>query len=111
MFDAYQNLVTALKASGIPFAEDAWEDAWKLHEDYGTILLDDADVLYANDRAAEQANIGTVDFFTRSDNRAKVARIQAILDSFDDVGWEPGARQYEPKTGMTHYEWIFWVME
>lgn len=104
----YEQLGAALRRTGYPFAEGAWVDAEAQQRDYGVYALDGRDDLMADDKHAERMLEGTVDFFAwHSNGIAQAARIEAVLDSAG-IPWRVGlAGEYEPDTGLTHWEWIF----
>ena len=103
----YNNLVKALKNTGIPFAEDAWEDAGTLRGDYGVYALDGADDLTADDDHAERMAEGTIDLFVQRDpGHRKAATIENALRA-SGVYWSRYDRDYERETGYTHFVWEF----
>lgn len=103
----YNDLVTALTGTGIPFAEGAWRNAEDLREDYGVYAIDGADDLGADNSHAERLWEGTVDLFCRnSPGYTQCAVVEAALNAAG-CWWRLNSRQYENETGLTHWEWVF----
>lgn len=104
----YETMAAALKATGLPFAEDGWDE--KPAPPYGVYAIDNgAAALWAGDRRREHASQGTVDLFTPV-GRGRVRR-SVIEDALDEAGvsyWF-NSQQYERDTRLMHYEWIFEV--
>lgn len=102
----FDQLLTALEETGIPFAQYAWDSPPE--SDYGVISLDGGpSVIWADDHMTEQALEGTVDLFTRSADREQMERIQSILNALPGVAWRFSSLQYENDTRLLHWEWIF----
>ena len=102
----YDNLVIALKASGIPFAEYAWDIRPKVN--YGVVAIDGAGRHAAADNHVEhQAVEGTVDLFTYTNDRQDVDTIQQVLNDFDGLTWYLESVQYESDPRLIHWEWVF----
>lgn len=103
----FEQLGNALKRTGIPFTEGAWNNAEKLKSDYGVYALDGMETLKGDCLTAERIVEGTVDLFTRLDNGARQGRL--IEDAMDGIGvaWRMNSIQYEDDTGLTHREWVF----
>jgi len=97
-------IVTALTATGYEFAHYGWSKAQT--GDYGVYAEDGANDLEANDKHAEKAIVGTVDYFTRNDTGAPKAVIEAALDA-SGAAWSLNSIQFEEDTGFIHYEWVF----
>lgn len=97
----------ALNSTGLPFAHFAWsKNASELSRDHGVWAEDSENTLFANGKHAERAIQGTIDYFTRSDDGAAMATIEAALDSIN-IAWYLNSIQFEDDTGFLHYEWIF----
>ena len=104
----FEALVEELTATGIPFAEGAWQDAHKLRQDYGVYALDDAHDLMADDRHGERLVEGTIDLFTlHSRGTEKAAQIEGALESVGVIWRLNAGPMYENGTGYTHWEWVF----
>lgn len=102
----YDELVNALKLTGIPFAEYAWDT--RPDGAFGVIAIDgEADSLQADDHMVNQAPQGTVDLFTPDSDRDQMALIQETLNSFDGCAWYLNSVQYEDETRLLHWEWVF----
>lgn len=103
MFD---DLVTALKATGIPFAEYAWDQRPKVN--YGTVAIDGAgESLAADNRIENQPIEGTIDLYTYDNDREGVELIQGVLNDMEGCAWYLESVQYENDSRMIHWEWIF----
>lgn len=100
-----EQLKTALDATALPFAFAAWSKAPK--GDYGVYTPDGANDLEADDRHAEKAITGTVDYFTRSDGGTVKATVEAALETVEGLAWKLNSVQYERDTGYLHLEWAF----
>lgn len=102
----FNELVTALKATGIPFAEYAWDVRPKVN--YGTIAIDGAGQhSHADNHTIDQAIEGTVDLFTYDNDRSVIDLVQNVLDTFDGCAWYLESVQYESDTRLIHWEWVF----
>lgn len=99
-------LKTALTTTGYSFAFAAWSKAPS--GDYGVYFCDGQDQFAADElSAAEIAERGYVDYFTRDASTAPKTAIEAALKT---VGckWWLNSIQFEKETGYIHYEWI-WI--
>lgn len=106
----YDDLITALTASNIPFAEFGWDR--RPSGAYGVYQLDqELDTLNGDDLKQERAIEGSVDFFTPVKDAVSVAAIEAALDSVCEASWTLNGTFYENETHLFHYEWIFRIME
>ena len=105
----YDELVLRLKDTGIPFAEDGWDE--KPAPPYGVYAVDGgAATLWAGDQLAERAHQGTVDLFTRGWGRDVKAKVERAL-RLSGVSWRFNSQQYEADTRLMHVEWVFDVAE
>lgn len=101
------DLKNALNATGLPFAHFAWSKGSKvLSQDHGVWAEDSENSLWADNRHAERALQGTVDWYTRKDDGVAAALIEAALDAAG-AAWYLNAILYEEDTGFLHYEWVF----
>ena len=107
----YEDLIAALKSTGIPFAEGGWQDANKLKEDYGVYAIDGRRDLLADNAHEPKVLEGTIDLFAlHSKGMDKVSMIEWALDSVG-AAWRLNAGPiYESGTGYTHWEWVFNVL-
>lgn len=106
----YSEVVAALAATGIPFAEDAWRNAGAMRTDYGVYAIDSAEDLVSDGVHTERFLEGTVDLFTRGSGAAEGALVETALNGAA-ASWRFSSRQYEQETGYTHREWIFRCLE
>lgn len=102
----YEKLLRALKGTGIPFAEVAWDQ--RPARDYGVIAIDGAgDSLGADMEIVCQAIEGSIDLYTYGNDRTHVATIQGVLNGMDGCAWYLNSIQYEQENRIIHWEWIF----
>lgn len=101
------DLKAALDATGYSFAHFGWSKA--PDGDYGVYAEDSSNDLHADNRHAEHAVQGTVDYFTRDDSGAAKIVIEAALESIP-CAYYLNSTQFEEDTGFIHYEWVFEVM-
>ena len=94
----------ALDATGLPFAAFGWSKAPE--GDYGVFAPDGANDFEANDKHAERATEGTVDWFTRKYPAADVAAIEGALEAAKGVSWYLNSVQFESDSGYIHFEWV-----
>ena len=107
----FDDLISALNATGIPFAEGEWLEADKLRQDYGVYALDGRRDMLADDKHSEKMSEGTVDLFCRSSRgNDKADLIEAAMDSIGCPWRLEYGPHYEEETGYTHYEWVFDVL-
>lgn len=103
----FDELVFELTASGIPFAEDGWDE--KPMPPYGVYAIDgSASTVWAGDQLVERAYQGTVDLFTKGRGRAAKAKVERALRA-SGVAWRFNSQQYEEGTRLMHFEWVFEV--
>ena len=108
MPEDYKALVTALKASKIPFAEYDWKK--RPTGDYGTVQLDyEADADHGDNRKVARAWGGSVDLFMHGRDEVKINWVEEILESICESCWTLESVQHERETGLMHYEWRFEV--
>lgn len=102
----YNELITALRQLRIPLAEYAWDV--RPDTDYLVIGIDtEANSLQADSHKVNQAPQGTVDLFTKSNDRDLMQRVQNVLNTFDGCAWYLNSVQYEDDTRLLHWEWVF----
>ena len=107
MFD---ELLTALQATQIPFAAYAWAVA--PDATYGVLSLDGgAGTLAGDNTIAYQAVSGSVDLYTKSTSTADAKTVQGVLNDFEGCAWRLNSVQYEDETGFIHFEWIIELRE
>ena len=104
----WETLLTALRATGIPFAEQAWVGAGN---EYGILRLRGAgESVWADGEQQAQASAAAVHLFTRSAGLTQAAEIQQVLRNTNGLSWRQTDIQYEDNTKLTHYTWeVEWV--
>lgn len=108
----FDDLISALNATGIPFAEGEWLEADDLREDYGVYALDGRRDMISDGKHSEKMPEGTVDLFCRSSRGDdKAALIEAAMDSIGCPWRLNYGPHYEKETGYTHREWVFNVLQ
>ena len=106
----YEDLVTALEETGIPFAEYGWKTAPE--GNYGVISLEfEADSLEGSDGKRIRSFEGSVDlYFRQIACRADLmAKVENALESVCAASWRMNSFQHESNTGYFHAEWVFQV--
>ena len=106
----YAALVSALKATGIPFAEYGWKP--RPEGAYGVVSLDfEAGRLNGDGAKCDRSWEASVDLFFEmlSDRDAMVPEIETVLTEICGNGWEQNSFQPETETGLFHIEWVCWV--
>ena len=111
MPENYLALETAIKAIGIPCAENDWNTRPK--GDYITYGLEfEADADYADNRKVSRAWAGSIDFYSSQKRGGNVpAQIEAILTEHCDGCWAletPG--KWDREINMFRFEWSFEVL-
>lgn len=102
----YADLIEALRQTGLPIAEFAWDV--RPDTDYLVIDIDsEANSLEADGQKVNQAPQGTVDLYTKSNDRAVMLSVQNVLNAFDGCAWYLNSVQYEEDTRLLHWEWVF----
>lgn len=102
----YAELIEALRQTGLPIAEFAWDV--RPDTDYLVIDIDsEANSLEADGQKVNQAPQGTVDLYTKSNDRAVMLSVQNVLNAFDGCAWYLNSVQYEEDTRLLHWEWVF----
>ena len=103
MFDA---LVQALRATDIPLAEYAWDA--RPDGNYLVVGIDgESASLQADGHKVNQAPQGTVDLYSKTNDREQMQAVQTILNNFDGCAWYLNSVQYEDDTRLLHWEWVF----
>lgn len=97
-------LVTALEATGLPFAHYGWSKAPK--GDYGVYAEWGENTLYAGNRHGERVTQGSVHYFTRDSSGSFKDMIEAALD-IAGAAWYLDTIQFEEDTGYIHLEWAW----
>ena len=97
----YEALVSALQATGIPFAEYGWKT--RPEGAYGVVSLD---------YEAGSCD-ASVDLFYSllSDRNAMVPEIESVLEEICGGSWELNSIQHETGTGLFHIEWTCQVTD
>lgn len=91
----------------LQFAHFGWNSAPS--GDYGVYSESDNEYFDSNNRHAETKVIGSVHYFTRSDNEKAKKVIEDYFRSLQDTNlfaWYLNTIQYEEDTNFIHYEWI-----
>lgn len=102
----FDDLVDALKKTGIPFEKYGWRERPK--GDYGQIALDGtADAVFADGQLSDRAVEGTIDLFTSRESRDKARLVESVLNQMDGVAWYLESNRYERGTQLLHREWVF----
>lgn len=102
----YETLIERLQALEIPLAEYAWDV--RPDGDYLVIGIDQEGAsLEADGQKVNQAPQGTVDLFSKSNDRETMQAVQAVLDALDGCAWYLNSVQYEDDTRLLHWEWVF----
>ena len=100
----YDELLQALKLTGIPTAEGDWDRAPQ-EGSYMVLRLDyEASALWADNHQRQQALEGSVHLFLRSGDKYDFRQIQGIFDAME-ISWRLAATLYEPRNHTVHYEW------
>lgn len=110
MPEEYTALVTALKGTGIPFAEYGWETAPR--GSYGVVSLEfEPDALTGDDRKKERAYEGSIDIFCRrlDERSGLITLVENVLEENVGASWRLNSMQHESGTGYFHFEWVFQV--
>jgi len=103
----WTELLTALRGTGIPFAEQEWRNAGKLNGDYGILRLrGEGDTVWADGHRQAGAMVAAVHLFTRSVGMAQAEAIRAVLDSFEGLSYRLEDTLFEDDTHLTHRVWI-----
>ena len=97
-------LLTALAATKIPFAEYAWDQ--RPDPPYGVVSLEGSDDTVAGDgRIIHQSLRGSIDLFVAG---SSLDAMQAVQDAINGiVAWRLNSIQLEEDTRLVHYEWIY----
>ncbi len=104
MFD---ELLDAINATGIPWAEDQWFPR-PPNDDYIVVSLEgDGATLDGDDLHQERAATGTVDLYLHTPNRAKEALVEAALTTICEGAWQMNSRQRETNPHLIHVEYVF----
>lgn len=107
---AYETLVSELKETGIPFAENAWNTRPKA-DHYGVVALEfEAGAMNGDNRKMDRAIEGSVDLFSKAKNGGGYpAQIEEILDETCEGAWKLNHHGWESDTGLFHWEWAYQV--
>lgn len=102
----FEELKNALAALAIPIAEFSWDT--RPDTDYMVITLDgEGDTVYANDKMEHQAPRGTIDLYSKSNDRSKMLAVQNVLNNFEGCAWYLNTIMYEDDTQLLHWEFAF----
>ena len=103
----YEELVTALKATVIPFEEYGWKTRPK--GTYGVITPEDeAGSMGGDGIKLDRAWGASIDvFFSKLEKRKTVIlTVENVLRSVCGNCWGLNSTQYETQTGLFHIEWV-----
>lgn len=104
----YDELVTALKAMDVPFAEFGW--ATRPTSDFGVVALDMESGKSESDNGTRCAVMeGTADLYMHGMNSTHIQAVETVLETVCGASWELNSVQYEQDTKLLHYEWVFRV--
>ena len=106
----FEELKTALDATGIPFAENGWDP--KPDGDYGVYAIDfEGESLIGDDRKTDRCYEGSVDiyFYRLADKERYVEAIEDALTEICESGWQMNNDTHESGSGLFHIEWTFTV--
>lgn len=78
----------------------------KLKPPFAVWQEDSGQSFSADNKLAEQAVSGTLDYFTKQEYDSMIDQIQSVLKSLP-VCWHLNSVQYEENTGIIHYEWVW----
>lgn len=108
----YEDLVTALQATDIPFAEYGWKT--RPEGTYGVVGLDmESDAFAGDDSKADRAFEASVDLFFSGlgDRQTLIATVEGVLNEVCGSAWELNSSSYERETGLFHMEWVCQVQD
>jgi len=107
----YEDLVSALKLTSVPFAEYAWRT--RPEGAYGVVALEfEAGRLDGDGAKCDRVWEGSIDLFypKLSDRSDLIEEIEETLTETVGNSWELNSTQYENSTGLFHVEWVFQVV-
>lgn len=105
MSDVYEAAWAALKATGIDFAQEAWNAAPP--GDYGVLAITGEPVnFYADDEIILTQQSADVHLYTRDAGHAAAQAVMDALDTVDGLSYTNTARELLPDVGLMHYRWI-----
>lgn len=101
----FNALMTALKATGIPFAEGGWANA-PTSGSYGTLsIVSESSSAWASNHSHARAVELACDLFVRGGNgRAELKLVEGVFDALG-VPWYLYSTQNERSNAIMHYEW------
>jgi len=103
----YEALVSALQATGIPFAEYGWKT--RPEGAYGVVSLDyEAGSCDGDGVKCDRSWEASVDLFFAmlSDRNVMVPEIESVLTDVCGDAWEMNSLQHETAPGLFHIEWV-----
>ena len=99
-------LETALAATGYSWAHHGWSRAPAgTYGEWGEYWGDD---FVANGQHVERGTRCYASLYTRDDSQTPRQTVEAVLNTLP-WSWKLNSVQYEPDTGLIHYEWLVWV--
>lgn len=103
----YEELVNALKATSIPFAEYGW--ATRPDGTYGVVGLDfEAGTQQGDGQKQDRSYSVSVDVYYRSlsDRDEVTGIVEGVLALYCGDSWSLNSVQHETETGLFHIEWV-----
>lgn len=108
----YEDLVAALKQTGIPFSEYGWQT--RPEGAYGVVSLDmESGSLDADGMKQDRSWEASVDvfFYRISERSAMISAVETALENTCGSAWEMNSFQHESSTGLFHIEWVCTVQD
>lgn len=85
---------------------EAWGWSHAPKDNYGVVSQDGETALRAGDKLAEKMPEGTIDWFSRDPGSGMPEDVGITLDGLG-ASWYLNSVQYEPETGLIHWEWVW----
>lgn len=102
----YDELVTALKGTGIPFAEYGWST--RPTGAFGVVQLErSVETLEGDNEIQNRAFEGSVDLYMPTRDKTLIGKVKEVLIAQCDGAFTLSSIQHEEETGLLHYEWVF----
>ena len=102
----YSELIALLAATKIPCAEGAWNNAPQTGSYIEYSIDGQGDALWSDDAQTQQAILGSVDLYCRTNDRTDFNAVQNALKA-SGVSWRLNSKQHETTNRLVHYEWTF----
>lgn len=102
----YDDLIDALKGTGIPTAEFEWQT--RPMNDYITIAPEgEGDSLDADGQKCLATEEGAVHLFMHGRNPDEIQAVEEALESVCGAAYYKASEQYEGQYGLVHIEWVY----